>query len=140
MKRISPRISLQITPSFQLGCFIHLSHLAAFATVPGLAIEYPLFLLLVIPILYSWARTWRRQRGFRRLEWNGEGEWRWRLFDMGGQIHHMRLLGNSRVWSGLMILNFRLRKGGRQTLILLADNTDAQQRRRLRVRLVTGDW
>jgi len=141
MKQLTPRISLEITPSFYLGCFILFSHLAALATVPVLAIEYPFFLLFVIPVLYSWVRAWRRQqRGFRRLEWNGEGAWKWRLFDVDGRIHHAQLLGNSRVWSGLMVLNFRLRKGGRRSVFLLADNSNAQQCRRLRVRLVTGDW
>ena len=140
MKPTPARIALQINPSFRLGCFILATHLAAIGMVLWLTIEQPLWMVLALPVLYSGARSWRlhMQRHWR-LEWDGEGNWR--LFDIGGQAQEVQLLGDSRVWAGLIILNFRQVNGGRRrSLILLSDNSDAEQRRRLRVRLLTVNW
>lgn len=139
MKPTPARIALQIRPSFRLGCFIMATHLAAFGLVLWLAIAQPLWSLLVLPVVYSGVGSWRlhmQKRGCR-LEWDGEGSWR--LSNGGGKAREVQLLGNSRVWAGLMILNFRQLDGRRRSLILLSDSCDLQQQRRLRVRLLTAN-
>jgi len=136
MKRTQPPVSLRVGPSLRIGAFVAATHSGTLWMTLWLAIERPLFLLFLPALLFSLIRTWHWQvRGGCRLLLDGSGEWN--LFDTDGQVHKVRLQGNSRVWPGLMILNFRLQGGGRRTLILLSDNSDAEQRRRLRVRLLT---
>jgi len=139
MKRIQPPLSLRIGPSVRIGAFVAATHSYTLGMTLWLAIERPLLLLFLPVLLFSLIRSWHWQvRGGCRLLLDGSGEWH--LFDTDGQVHKAWLQGNSRVWPGLMILNLQMQGGGHRTLLLLSDNSDAEQRRRLRVRLVGGRW
>ncbi len=137
MKIPPPDLTLEIRPSRLLGRFILVTHLAASGMLPLLAQRHAAFWLLLVPILVSFVHAWRRhQSGTARLVVPSSGECL--LAEEDGPPRPVALLPHSRIWPALMVLNLRLEGGGRRSLILLPDNTDPEQRRRLRVRLMNG--
>ena len=136
MKRQLPAVSLRVGSSRWLAGFLLLTHLPALSLVLWLGAADPRFLWWLPALGLSLLDAWRRQlRGGRELILEGSGAWR--LRDRDGSVQDAELLDDSRVWPGLMILGLRLENGRRCVLILLPDNSDAEQRRRLRVRLTT---
>jgi toxin CptA len=68
----------------------------------------------------------------RHLFWHAAGHWR--VHDAGGQ-EHVAELRHASVVGGLIVLSFRAPSFGKVSIVLLPDNSDAETRRRLRVRL-----
>ena len=137
MKTPPPDLAVEIRPSRLLGGFILSSHAAAVVPVAALGQRHGAFLLLLVAVLLSALAAWRRHMsGTVRLVLEGEGGCL--LLPNDGTARPARLLGHSRVWPHLMVLNLRLDEGGRRCLVLLPDNCDAEQRRRLRVRLLNA--
>ena len=61
---------------------------------------------------------------------------RWTVESVGGLRDEAELLGGSVVHEAFMVLNFRLKQGGRRTRVLTGDEADVEQLRRLRARLL----
>ena len=72
-------------------------------------------------------------RALTRLTWHQEGTWT--LHDATGTQFMAELLGNSLLHPQLLVLNFRLKSGGRRTRVLLGDELESELLRRLRARL-----
>jgi toxin CptA len=72
-------------------------------------------------------------RALTRLTWHAAGGWT--LHEAKGAQHDAELHGSSLVHDALLVLNFRLKAGGRRTRALLGDELDEEQLRRLRARL-----
>ncbi len=74
--------------------------------------------------------------GVSVIEWLGDG--RWMLSEGDGLPREARLLDGGFVSTRLIILRFRLGRFHRRSVILLPDNSDADQLRKLRIRLAAG--
>jgi len=128
----APALEIEITRSNYLWLFIALSHSAAIAAVALTAIE-PLFrFILGGAILISLYRNWNPTPTFPRLRWDSQGQW-W-FYDRGGTEYRAELLPGAYVHPWLVILRFRVNLVIRD-LVLVPDNVNATQLRRLRVRL-----
>jgi toxin CptA len=73
------------------------------------------------------------RKAITRMIWHAEGGWT--LRDAAGGDSAAELLGSSFVHPVLLVLNFRLKQGGRRTRVLLGDELDPELMRRLRARL-----
>ncbi len=139
MKKPTQKLIVDIRPSRRLALFISLTHFAALLVIARLGIQYPVLLLLLVPVLVSGIRSWRvhgllrGDRAVRRVEWGPDGEWT--LFGPDGDRRSALLQSNGIVLPWITLLNFSLGGLRRRHLILLKDNCDPNQVRRLRVRL-----
>ena len=98
----------------------------------GLPAWSKLILAIVASVYAGWAlRDFMRSR-CRHLLWHAAGHWR--VHDAGGQ-EHVAELRYASAHGGLIVLSFRAASFGRVSIVLLPDNSDADTRRRLRVRL-----
>lgn len=96
-------------------------------------------MLLSLGVAGSW--FWLRRhpafgfgpRALARLTWHAGTAWT--LHEAGGRQHEAELEGSSLVHDSLVVLNFRLRSGGRRSRALLGDELDPDALRRLRARL-----
>jgi toxin CptA len=85
-------------------------------------------------IRFGWQYGYRRGRGFiARIE-RLDGVWQLETGD--GSLYRARLTGGY-AHPGLVLLNFRLERGGWRSLALLPDAVEAEALRRLRVWLRT---
>lgn len=95
--------------------------------------------LLAVAVAGSW--LWLRRhpvfgfgpRALVRLTWHAGKAWT--LHEAGGKQHEAELEGSTLVHDSLIVLNFRLRAGGRRSRALLGDELEADPLRRLRARL-----
>ena len=67
-----------------------------------------------------------------------DGQGGWQLTQADGRVIEPRLCPDSRVTPALILLNFRVGRWRRRSLLLLSDSADAGALRRLRVRLRAG--
>ena len=139
MKNQPQIIRLHLKPSRRLSWFIDATHLTGFGMLLWLETLEASLLILVVPVLVSWY-LWRKTlvrlegRGaVRQIEWLPEGEWI--LYDGQAVAESGKLLGNSTVWSWIVVLGFSTGRFKRRYVILPGDNAAADQVRRLRVRL-----
>ena len=118
-------------------------HLLVAAMLP-LAMEpgWPMA-VLAGAIGLSWLRLRRHPAlGFgphalNRLTWHPEGEWT--VHEASGHSFEAELDGSTLTHPQLLVLNFKLKTGGRRTRVLLGDELEPELMRRLRARLsVTG--
>lgn len=99
----------------------------------------PVLAALALAMAGSWFWTRRHpvfgygRRALTRLTWHAAGGWT--LHDASGAQFEAELLGSSLVHDALLVLNFRLKDGGRRSRALLGDEIDAESLRRLRARL-----
>src|SRR6185312_6946689 len=104
------------------------------ALLSGLAWWLKAALLAVVVLAtYRAARRWSASP-VRAAGWSGEGGWSLRLAD------HRDLpasLASFRVLGACVLLRLRVPPLGEQVLLLAPDNSDADIRRRLRMRLAT---
>ena len=132
-------IELALRPSLRALAWLFWIHtvvlaFALFALDPG-----PPMVALAAAAAASWVWTRRHPafghgpRALARLGWRADGAWL--VHDAAGP-HEAELLGSSVIHDYLLVLNFRLKDGGRvRTRALLGDETDADALRRLRARL-----
>jgi len=94
---------------------------------------------MAVAVGVSWFWTRRHPvfghgaRALARLTWHADGSWHVR--DAAGRQSDAELLGDSLVHDLLLVLNFRLKDGGRRSRALLGDEADEESLRRLRARL-----
>ena len=126
-------------PSRRLGLYLWATHLGALALVPWFSLAWYFQLSLGALIGLSLARGIRTHAlrsaacAVRAAELDGEGAWTLLLAD--GRVLSARLLDSSLVHPLLLVLNFHTGRLGRRHLVLAPDSANADQVRRLRVRL-----
>ncbi len=132
----APAIGFDYSPSPGLRRVVLL--LAALTALAVMLCGWPLWLRLAVVIVVSLA-TWRELRRQAvsmvvAAGWSAEAGWTLRLADRedvpAGLI-------SSRVLGGFVLLRLRTPEHGVQVLLLAPDNSDADIRRRLRMRLAT---
>jgi len=140
MKPVGITSIVEIGPSRLLGLFLCSTHLIALVVVIDLSRWYhPLCLFLVLPLLWSCVSGWTTYvtlsvRGaVGRVEWGADDGWT--LVERRGGRVSAELVGRSFVAPWMTLLSFSCQSGFRRHVILLDDNSDADQVRRLRVRL-----
>ena len=139
MKNPPEAIRLHLKPSRRLRWFIDATHFTAFGLLLWLETLEASALILVVPVLASWhlrRKTFVALAGggaVRLVEWRPEGDWI--LYDGQAAARSAKLLGCSTVWSWIVILGFSAGTFKRRYVILPGDNADADQVRRLKVRL-----
>lgn len=135
---------LALQPSYRALHFLLPLHAAPLAAVPlfyrGEAIWPPLLLAVVVGASWLYVRRHPAlgfgRRALVRLLAHEDGDWM--LEDGDGERYSARLMPGSVVLSRFMLLNFRLRDGGRRTRLLLGEEAEEQPLRRLRAYLLAG--
>ena len=134
--------SLDLSPRPSVRAVMGLSalHMAAVALVVLSGPPKWVGLGLALLFLLSWFSLRRHAafgygpRALTRLICHAEGDWT--VESARGGRQDAELLSGSTVQSWITVLNFRLKQGGRRTRVLLGDELDAGQLRRLRARLL----
>lgn len=131
----APAIGFEYRPSRWLGRLLLL--VSILATLAGWlsALPWPAKLAITFAIGFALWRTLARWSGasVQAAGWGRDGSWSLRMRDgqdMAATLASFRVIGEQAVW-------LRLSLGGRShaTLLLAPDNSDADIRRRLRMRL-----
>jgi toxin CptA len=131
-------IDLAPGPSMRAFKLLFWLHAVPIAILPFAMKQGPAMLGLLALIALSWFSLRRHAvfgfgpKALTRLTWHAEGGWT--LHDKAGE-YPAELQGNSFVHTALLVLNFRLKDGGRRTRVLMGDEIDAEQMRQLRARL-----
>ena len=133
-------LDLNPRPSVRAVVWLSLLHMAAVALVVLSGPPKWVGLGMALLLLLSWLSLRRHpafgygSRAINHLIWHAEGGWT--LESARGGREDAELLAGSVVQSWVMVLNFRLKQGGRRTRVLLGDELEADQLRRLRARLL----
>ncbi len=138
MNREQAPLRIHLYPSKSVFRYQHLLHGALMIHSVAAATVYPLAMLP--PILWltlSWGRLFRKTRGSAgrqaTLVWKADGSWS--IEPAEGESRDHPSLGSCFNLHWLTILGFHEGLFGRRYYLLLADNCDPGQRRRLRARL-----
>jgi toxin CptA len=135
-------LALEIRPSRLLALYVLCVHAIAMLVVFVLPISLWLKCGLLFVLTMSCALTYRRRVGLRSrhsimgLNRSTDGIWRIQLGD--GTVHEVVLLPDSYLHPELLILNFRVGKRRRRSVVLLRDSADCTCLRHLRVALAMG--
>jgi len=136
----STSLDLSPRPSVRAVVWLSLLHMTAVVLVVLSGPPKWVGLGLALLFLLSWLSLRRHPafgygpRAISHLIWHAEGGWT--LESARGGREDAELLAGSVVQSWVTVLNFRLKQGGRRTRVLLGDELDADQLRRLRARLL----
>jgi toxin CptA len=134
----APAIAFDYRPSRWLVAAVAAVTLAASIAIlqSGLPLALRLALLAAAVAYATYSLRRFRRQAPRRLAWHAAGHWRVADAD-GGE--HTAELARAVVRGGWIVLGLRRQDGRRLRVILAPDNSDADTRRRLRVRLARGD-
>lgn len=131
----APAIGFEYQPSRWLGRLLLLVSVLATLAVWSSAVPWLAKLAITFTIGLALWRTWVRWSGapVRAAGWGRDGNWSLRM--RGGQdaastLASFRVIGEQAVW-----LRLSLAGQGHVALLLAPDNSDADIRRRLRMRL-----
>jgi len=131
----APAIGFEYRPSYWLGRLVlFVSLLAVLATcVSGVVWAVKLVVTLVVTFAFLQLRSRLRSEPVEAAGWARDGDWSLRMRageDALASLASFRVIGESMVW-------LRLSLGERRhaVLLLAPDNSDADTRRRLRMRL-----
>ena len=131
-------IDLSPGPSMRAFKALFWLHVVPIAILPFAMEKGPVMMGLLALIALSWFCLRRHPvfgfgpKALTRLTWHAEGGWT--LHDAAGE-HGAELMGNSYVHNALLVLNFRQKDGRSRTRILMGDELEPEQMRRLRARL-----
>lgn len=133
--------TIDLAPQPSLRALSHLFWLHTGVLVLALAAlrPGPPMAIFAVCVAASWFWTRRHpafgfgKRALTRLTWHAAGGWT--LRDATGAQFEAELSGNSLVHDRLLVLNFRLKQGGRRARALLGDEVNDELLRRLRARL-----
>ncbi len=138
----STSLDLSPRPSVRAVVSVSLLHMAAITLIVLAHLPKWASLGMALLLLASWL-TLRRHAAFgygpralRHLILHAEGGWTVESARDGRQ--DAELLGSSVAQSWIIVLNFKLRQGGRRRRVLVGDELDAEALRRLRARLLAG--
>jgi toxin CptA len=132
----APAIGFEYAPSrLLLRCLMVVAALAALAVaLSGLSIGLKLILIVAVALM-TWQNMQRASRSpLAAAGWDAEGGWTLRTVD---HEDIAATLASFRVLGGFILLRLRTVDRGVQVLLLAPDNSDADIRRRLRMRLAT---
>ncbi|MGN6327570.1 MAG: protein YgfX [Rhodanobacter sp.] len=132
----APAIGFEYAPSRLLRrCLLAVAALAALAvSLSGLSIGLELILIVAVALM-TWQNLQRAARSpLAAAGWAAEGGWTLRTVD---HEDIAATLASFRVLGGFILLRLRTVDRGIQVLLLAPDNSDADIRRRLRMRLAT---
>ncbi|GAA0260923.1 protein YgfX [Rhodanobacter caeni] len=132
----APAIGFEYAPSRLLRrCLLAVAALAALAvSLSGLSIGLELILIVAVALM-TWQNLRRAARSpLAAAGWAAEGGWTLRTVD---HEDIAATLASFRVLGGFILLRLRTVDRGVQVLLLAPDNSDADIRRRLRMRLAT---
>jgi len=132
-------IDLALRPSLRALTWLFWIHTAALGLALAALPPGPGMAAMAWAVAVSW--LWARRhpvfghgpRALARLTWHADGSWL--VHDGAGATLEAELLGSSLVHDHLLVLNFRLKSGGRRARALLGDEADEESLRRLRARL-----
>lgn len=136
-------ISLDLSPRPSVRAVVSMSllHMAAITLIVLAHLPKWEALGMALLLLASWL-TLRRHAAFgygpralNHLILHAEGGWTVESARDGRQ--DAELLGSSVAQSWIIVLNFRLKQGGKRSRVLVGDELDADVLRRLRARLLT---
>lgn len=136
-------LDLALKPSLRAVQAMLVLHLVAITLAFLAAPPKGMGIVLSLLIFASWFRLRRPAAAgygaaaITRLVWHAEGGL-WRVETASGHASDAELFGSSLVWPRLLVLNFRLKEGGKRTRLFLGDELDAESLRRLRARLLSG--
>jgi len=136
----STSLDLSPRPSVRAVAWVSALHMAAIALVVLSTPPKWVGLGMALLFLLSWFSLRRHPafgygpRALTHLIWHAEGGWT--VESARGGREDAELLGGSVVQSWIMVLNFRLKQGGKRTRVLVGDELDADPMRRLRARLL----
>jgi toxin CptA len=130
----APAIAFDYVPSRWLAAATAAIALLALAAVAFAGVATWVKLALGCAVIGYAAHSLRRhfEASTRRVAWHEAGHWRIALADGEGRAVELR---HAVARGGWLVLTFRTGDGERVALILGPDNSDADVRRRLRVRL-----
>jgi toxin CptA len=136
--------TLDLSLRASAGAVRWLAGLHAIAIGLTMLAEPPRWAGLAMAALFiaSWAGLRRHPafgygpRALVRLIWHADNSWT--LEDAGGRQQEAELSGRSLVQPWLLVLDFRLKDGGRRSRLLLGDELGQEPLRRLRARLLAG--
>ena len=132
-------IDLALRPSLRALAWLFWIHTAVLALALAALPPGPGMAGTAVAVALSWLWTRRHAvfghgpRAVTRLTWHADGSWL--VHDGAGGGREADLRGSSLVHDHLLVLNFRLKSGGRRSRALLGDEADAESLRRLRARL-----
>lgn len=131
----APAIGFEYRPSRWLGRLLCLVAVLATLAVWLSAVPWPAKLVISIALGVALWRTLRRWSGVavQAAGWGRDGSWSLRLRgdqDCAATLTSSRVIGDRAVW-----LRLSLAGSGQVALMLAPDNSDADIRRRLRMRL-----
>lgn len=135
----STSLDLSPRPSVRAVAWLSALHMAAIVLVVLSAPPKWVGLGLSLLFLLSWFSLRRHPvfgygpRALTHLIWHAEGGW---TVESARGRDDAELLNGSVVQSWIMVLNFRLKQGGKRTRVLVGDELNADQMRRLRARLL----
>lgn len=139
--RSAVQLTLEPVPSRILFTALAVCHLLALVSL--LICDLPVIITLSLGMLIGFSLILSYARyGYRRSRWFVErvsclADGSWALQTADGRNHPAWLLESSYVHPRLVILNFALGGLARRSVVLLPDSIDADDLRRLRVRLLT---
>lgn len=139
--RSAAQLTLELVPSRILLAGLAVCHLLALISL--LICDLPVSITLSLGMLIAFSLVLNYARyGHRHSRWFVErvaclADGNWALQTADGRHHMAQLLDSSYVHPRLVILNFALGTFARRSVVLLPDSTDANDLRRLRVRLLT---
>ncbi|MDB5976744.1 MAG: hypothetical protein JWR07_3504 [Nevskia sp.] len=135
----STSLDLSPRPSVRAVAWLSALHMAAIVLVVLSAPPKWVGLGLSLLFMVSWFSLRRHPvfgygpRALIHLIWHAEGGW---TVESARGRDDAELLDGSVVQSWIMVLNFRLKQGGKRTRVLVGDELNADQMRRLRARLL----
>jgi len=130
----APAIAFDYVPSRRLAAAIVMIALLAMLAVAFAGVATWVQLALACTLVAYAAHALRRhlRAATRRAAWHEAGHWRIALVDGEERVAELR---HAVARAGWLVLTLRAGNGERVVLILGPDNSDADVRRRLRVRL-----
>jgi toxin CptA len=133
----APAIGFEYRPSRWLPRLLWSLAVLALIAIASCGLAWWLKLPLAALAILSVFRAVRRHRAspVKAAGWSGEGGWSLRLADHSDTPAS---LASFRVLGECILLRLRTASLGGQVLLLAPDNSDADIRRRLRMRLATG--
>lgn len=132
-KRSVTPLVLEPRPSRRLITLFTGFHLGALVLLPALPLPASMLWALALLLGLSGYAVWRQLRRRVVLTWAADGGWWW---EEGGEALPLRLLADSTLLGGLVVLNFALEgRRGRRSLLLATDSLEPDLGRQLRVRL-----
>lgn len=138
----STSLDLSLRPSVRAVVGLSALHVAAVALSVLAGPPKWAGLLMALLFLLSWLSLRRHPafgygpRALHHLILHAEGGWT--VESARGGRQDAELLGSSVVQSWIIVLNFKLKQGGRRSRVLVGDELDAEALRRLRARLLAG--